>query len=72
VTLHGGRELSCTVEHAIGDPRRPLPRERQLEKFWRCWRGAARPLPEAAGERFVAACDSLERLPDVRVLVARA
>jgi 2-methylcitrate dehydratase PrpD len=71
VTLRDGRELACTVEHAIGDPRRPLPRDRQLEKFWRCWRGAARPLPEGAGERFVAACDSLEQLPDVRVLVAR-
>lgn len=71
VKLRDGRELVRAVEHAIGDPRRPLPRERQLEKFRRCWRGAAKPLTEADGERFLAACDSLERLPDVRALVVR-
>lgn len=70
VRLRGGRELGRTVEYAIGDPRRPLPRERQLEKFWRCWCGAARPLDEQSGVRFLADCDALERLPDVRVLVA--
>lgn len=69
VTLRDGRELGCTVEHAIGDPRRPLPRARQLEKFRRCWAGAARPLAAADGERFLDACDALERLPDVRALV---
>jgi 2-methylcitrate dehydratase PrpD len=72
VTLRDGRELACTVEYAIGDPRRPLPRERQVEKFWRCWRAAAIVRPDADGERFLAACDALERLPDVRALVAGA
>ena len=72
VRLRDGREFGCVVEHAIGDPRRPLPRERQLEKFRRCWREAARPLPDSAADRFVADCDALDGLQDVRALVVAA
>ncbi len=69
VTLNDGRSGRREIAFAIGDPRHPLPRAKQLEKFWWAWESAAVPPPRAAGERFLAQIDALETLPDVTVLV---
>ena len=69
VRLTDGSTHSRTVAFAIGDPRNPLPRERQLAKFWWCWEAATAGLPRSAGERFLALLDRLETLTDVTTLV---
>ncbi|MDX2222236.1 MAG: MmgE/PrpD family protein [Rhodospirillaceae bacterium] len=69
VTLIDGQRHRLTIDKAIGDPLNPLPRDRQIEKFWRCWDLAARPLPRDRGERLIAAIDRLETVADVTDLV---
>jgi len=70
VRLKDGTEHQLTVTHAIGDPHNPLPRDRQLEKFWACWDGAVSDMPREQGERLIEAIDSLEKLEDVAALVS--
>jgi aconitate decarboxylase len=70
VTLKDGTVHSLTIETAIGDPHNPLPRDRQLEKFWTCWEAAASPLPRENGEALIAAIDSLDTLDDAAQLTA--
>lgn len=72
VTLKDGTEHSLTIERAIGDPQNPLPRDRQLEKFWTCWDAAASPLPRENGEEMVALIDTLEMIDDAARLTALA
>lgn len=69
VTLRDGRTKSREIAFAIGDPRNPLPRDRQLEKFWWAWEAACVRLPRASGEKFLQHIDGLETLADVTVLV---
>ncbi len=70
VTVKDGTVHAKTIENAIGDPRNPLPRERQLEKFWTCWNTAASPLPKENGEALVNVIDTLETADDVAQLTA--
>ncbi len=72
VTLKDGTRHGVTVTHAIGDPKNPLPRDRQLEKFWACWDGAASDMPRSQGEHLIEAIDTLESLEDVSTLVTLA
>lgn len=69
VTLRDGTEHTLTVTHAIGDPHNPLPRDRQLEKFWACWHAAHSSMPDAQGEALIDLIDRLETLEDVSTLV---
>ena len=70
VTLKDGTEHSLTIERAIGDPLNPLPRDRQLEKFWTCWEAAASPLARKNGEEMIAMIDALETIDDTARLTA--
>ena len=70
VTLKDGTTHSKTIEYAIGDPRNPLQRERQLEKFWTCWDSASSSLPRDKGETLVAMIDSLETADDTAQMTA--
>ncbi len=72
VTLKDGTVHSKTIENAIGDPCNPLPRDRQLEKFWTCWTAASSPLPRENGEALVALIDTLETVDDAAQLTALA
>jgi len=68
VTLKDRTVHSKTIEKAIGDPRNPLPRDRQLEKFWTCWESAASALPKENGLAMVEMIDTLESATDVSKL----
>ena len=70
LTLKNGTTHSKTIENAIGDPRNPLPRERQLEKFWSCWSRASSSLPRKNGEELVALIDALETADDTAQITA--
>ncbi len=69
VVLKDGTEHSLTIERAIGDPLNPLPRDRQLEKFWACWSAAKSEMPRARGEALIGMIEQLETLDDTAVLV---
>lgn len=69
VKLRDGVEHKLTITHAIGDPKNPLPRDRQLEKFWACWDAAYSPMPREQGESLIGLIDRLETLDDVAELV---
>lgn len=69
VNLNDGRTFNLTIERAIGDPLNPLPRDRQLEKFWKCWNLAASRLPKSNGELLLKQIDELEHVADVTELV---
>jgi len=68
VTLKNGTRHSLSIENAIGDPRNPLSRDRQLDKFWTCWDSAASALSRNNGESLIAAIDTLETLEDTAQL----
>ena len=70
VTLRDDTRHSITIDRAIGDPRNPLPRDRQIEKFWRCWKLAANPLPRENGERLIDRIDNLDSVRDIGELVS--
>jgi 2-methylcitrate dehydratase PrpD len=67
--LKNGTVETRTVAYAIGDPRNPLPRDRQLAKFRWCWDVAASRLPRSRGEILLELLDDLEKVPDVTALV---
>jgi aconitate decarboxylase len=69
VTLKDGTVHDLTVTHAIGDPLNPLPRDRQLEKFWSCWAAAKTDMPRARGEALIDLIDRLDTLGDTAVLL---
>jgi 2-methylcitrate dehydratase PrpD len=69
LSLRDGRSFAMTVAKAIGDPANPLPRDRQVEKFWKCWDLAASKMPRRNGEALLARIDTLETVDDVADLV---
>ncbi|MDX2144064.1 MAG: MmgE/PrpD family protein [Rhodospirillaceae bacterium] len=69
VTLKNGDQHEITITAAIGDPKNRFPRDRQIEKFWRCWNSTPQPLPQDNGQRLIEMIDSLERVPDMTALV---
>jgi 2-methylcitrate dehydratase PrpD len=69
VLLQDGSRHEARIDRVYGSPARPMVREAVLAKFRRNWISGATPLPEAAGERLIAAVDDLEAIGDVRALV---
>lgn len=69
VKLNDGRSWTQTIHKAIGDPLNPLPRDRQIEKFWKCWDLTANRLPRANGEKLLTMIDALESVDDVVEMV---
>lgn len=69
VKLNDGRSWTTTIQKAIGDPLNPLPRDRQIEKFWKCWDLAASKMPQANGEKLLGMIDNLQSVADVTDLV---
>lgn len=69
VKLIDGRSFALTITKAIGDPANPLPRDRQIEKFWRCWDLAASKMPKDNAEKLLAMIDALDSVDDVTDLV---
>jgi 2-methylcitrate dehydratase PrpD len=70
VILTNGRELKHSVEHAMGDPRRPLSDDELRTKFIDCVNRAAKPLAAGAAELLAARILSLENEPDVGAIAA--
>lgn len=68
VRLHRGHEYTLTIDAAIGHPLNPFTRDRQDEKFWRCWAATPKPLARGNGERVVRLIDSLETVTDMTEL----
>lgn len=68
VRLHDGRALVWRATTLLAHPARPLPRERHLAKFRRCWALAAVPLGPA--EAAIEMVERLEQLDDMRRLAA--
>jgi 2-methylcitrate dehydratase PrpD len=66
---HGGRQVETRVDRAIGDPSRPLSRERLEAKFRDC-ASHARGVAPAAATALIALIDRLETLTDVASLTA--
>jgi 2-methylcitrate dehydratase PrpD len=69
ITLKDGRRVETRLDAVIGNPRRPMGREAELEKLQRNFASAARPMPRAKAERLTAVVDGLERIGDVRELI---
>ena len=69
VTLNSGARHELTITHALGDPRNPLPRDKQLEKFWWSWNAGAKGIPRAKGERLIELIDRLEDVSDATALI---
>lgn len=69
VVLKDGRRHELTLDSVLGHPDTPLSRDRQLDKFRRCWRYAARPLPEERIEKLIGLVDRLEFVDDIRQII---
>jgi 2-methylcitrate dehydratase PrpD len=69
VTLNSGARYERKITYALGDPRNPLSRAQQLEKFWWAWKAGAGSIPRSKGEKLIALIDRLEELPDVSALI---
>lgn len=69
VTLKEGSTHALTITHAIGDPLNPLPRDRQLEKFWACWDASKSAMPRERGQALIDLIDQLEAIEDSAVLL---
>jgi 2-methylcitrate dehydratase PrpD len=69
IALKDGRRVETRLDVVVGNPRRPLSREAELEKLQRNFASAARPMPRAKAERLTARVDDLERIGDVRELI---
>jgi 2-methylcitrate dehydratase PrpD len=72
VTIRAGDGTAWSWRCAamLASPQRRLTRDQHLAKFRRCCRFAAVPLAAAAVERLIALVDGLDRLADVRELLA--
>jgi len=66
--LKDGTLFKIKIEKAIGDPDKPLSRDRQIEKFWRCWDASANKMPSKNGEALVKIIDELEDVFDTAEL----
>lgn len=71
VRLSDGRVLAMDLPAVLGHPRRPLSRERQLEKFHRCCALAVRPLPGKSIDRLIETIDRMDQLLDVSQLIGQ-
>ncbi len=68
VRLNDGTQMQYSIDAMLASPHRPLSREAQLSKFFRCWALSAEPM--GSPEVLIALIDNLESCPDVRQLVA--
>jgi 2-methylcitrate dehydratase PrpD len=69
VKLTSGARHEITITAALGDPRNPFTRERQIDKFWRCWRSLPQAIPDQRGTQVLELIDGLELVADVTELV---
>jgi 2-methylcitrate dehydratase PrpD len=70
IVLSDGRELHQSAQIALGDPKRPLDNGELRAKFLDCAARAARPPPRAAAERLADRIMSLEKEPDIGLLLS--
>jgi aconitate decarboxylase len=69
VRLHDGTQMQHDIDAMLASPRRPLSREAQLSKFFRCWALSAEPM--GSPEALIALIDDLENCLDVRQLISQ-
>ena len=69
VHLRDGSQHTITLDKVLGNPEKPLDRDRHLEKFRRNWRSGARPLDETTGEALIDLIDDLGSVDDVGKIV---
>lgn len=69
VRLNDGTVLEHSIDAMLASPSRPLSREAQLSKFFRCWALSAEPM--GSPEALIALIDELENCLDVRQLIAQ-
>lgn len=69
VRLEGGARHRISLDVVYGNPKNPMSREAQLDKFRRNWRAAAEPLPAANAKRLIDRVDAIETVGDARELV---
>jgi 2-methylcitrate dehydratase PrpD len=70
VHLRSGQVIERRVERLLGTPEQPVSEADLLAKFWHCAGYAAVPVPRERLERLLGLIAEVERLPDVRALVA--
>lgn len=68
VDLRDGRSHAIDLPHVLGSPRRPLTRERHLQKFRGACSTALVPISGSQIEALIGAVDDLERLAEIRSL----
>jgi len=66
--LTKGKSVDWHCDTMLASPRRPLSRQRQLQKFHRCLEFSAEPLSVSSAKALISSVDQLEDLADVRVL----
>ena len=70
VSLHDGRAATIEVSKPLGSPENPLNIAKMQDKFVDCARNAVHPLPEDAVAQVMKNILDLERIKDVKVLLA--
>ena len=65
-----GSTYEKTVRSPHGGPASPLTRDEHIERFNNCFSYAGKPLPQENAERILAMVAQLDKLPDVRSLIA--
>jgi aconitate decarboxylase len=68
VRLIKGKSINWRCDTMLANPRRPLSRVRQLQKFHRCMEFSAEPLSNSSSEALISSTEHLEDLADTRVL----
>lgn len=69
LVLDDGTRVAHRLDRPLGHPSNPLDARRTREKFAACAAHSAVPCPPGWIDEFLARCDSLERLDDVRPLL---
>ena len=71
IDLRDGTAFETSLEDVYGNPRKPMPRAAQVEKFKHNWANARCALRTEDADKIIALVDQLDALDDVRELLDR-
>ena len=70
ILLKDGRQFQHAIDHALGDPKRPLSDAALRAKFVDCAASAATPIETAAAQRLADRIFALEQEPDAGLILS--
>ena len=69
VILKNRSKYEKTIKYALGDPKNPLNKSRQMQKFWNCWQLSKEPLRQIQGKKLIKSINNLEKIDDTSMLI---